>query len=181
MGPRLLILALAFTGGCAPDRDTSASSPAQALQGQGGLVLDPASLAPGDSVGPFRVATADFRRAYDDSVWVGTATFTGEVELAGLYATHHDGEYNTPCLYVADSLRGRLPRLAADERDPWLCFPTSVAVVAALGPPPQRRTETTGEGGVAVRVVVNSLLYVYSFSDAFNEATFVRVLPAPAP
>ena len=183
MPPRLLILALVVAGGCAPDRDTGATLPAQTTHSRSGLVLDPSSLASGDTLGPFRVATADFRRAYDDSVWVGTATFTGEIELAGLYATHHDGEYvgNIPCLYVADSLQGRLPRLAADERAPWLCFPYSEAVVTALGPPPQRRTETTGEGGVAVRLVVDSLLYVYSFSDVFNEAAFVRALPDPTP
>ena len=163
-----IILLHGLAGGVSEPRQDPAASPRKAT------VFDPATLAPGDSVGPFRVARAAFRPAPPDSAWVGTATFEGDAQVEGHYAAHLGGADDpslaaTPCLY-ADAAGFGLPQAAGDARRAWLCFSNPDEASAALGAPPQAE-------GPPVRVLIRAFRYVYSFTDAVNEAEWVGLVP----
>ena len=146
-----------------PDRQDSSS------------VFDPATLAPGDTMAGLRVTSVSFRRAFEDSVWVGDATFEGEVPVSGRYATHYDcpgvPEACIPCFYADTTSTARLPRLSEDERYAWFCFYNSEEAVAAMGSPAPRRPEP---GGRAAEIVIGRYHYVVAYSDVYNEAVFIR-------
>ena len=181
---RIAILATIVLNGCGSETEqergddaresasgadsASISVPEQILEG-----FDPGDLAVGDSVLGLRVATLDVARAFEDSVWVGSVTFEGEVELRGIYQGHYDyPEVPAPCFHVTDSASvRRLPRFAPDSYSTrmktWFCFENGDEAVAQLGPPDVPREAS---------IVVTDFTAVRYFSDAVASARLVRTL-----
>ena len=162
-----LIASLIILGACRPEMYDPAQDPPRNL-------IVPDTLQPGDSLLGLHVATIDFRRAFEDSVWVGTAAFEGEVAVSGRYGAHFDcrgvPEMCIPCFYADSSSTLRLPRLSSDERYAWFCFSNPEDVERALGaPPPDSERLAT--------IVIDRYTYIFSFSDVYNEARFVRENP----
>lgn len=151
------------------------------------LTFDAETLQEGDIIDGIHATAVDFRRAPGDSMWIGHATFVGEITVSGRYAAHFDctdaPEICQPCFYPDSTSADRLPRLEHDERHAWFCFSNPEAAEDALGEPPARRPRPTGiqqqnqyieTEGEERTIVIDRYNYVYTRSDVHNEAEFVH-------
>ena len=178
MKPYLLLLLLMGCSGepHAPRPEGEPPIPAYAM-------FNPDTVAAGDSILGLRVASTDFRRAFEDSVWVGGAAFEGEISVSGLYAAHFDCEGDPlaciPCFYADSTSSLRLPRMVGDERYVWFCFNNPSEVEQALGEPLPGGRDGFGRltGGRPANIVIENYRYIVEYSDVFNSADFVSHSP----
>jgi hypothetical protein len=108
----------------------------------------------------------DVRTAFD-STRVGTARFSGLVELSGAKLRHFDSDSDALCFEADSASAARLPRWAGDERRAWFCFSNRAAAQSALGPPGDSTSAT---------VVIDRLTIHRGLSDEVNSARFVRAV-----
>lgn len=134
--------------------------------------FDPATVATGDTVAGLRVVHVDVERVFEDSVWVGTVHFEGELAVEGVYQAHFDApEVNAVCFHVDAGSAMRLPRFLPDTRTrprpiTWFCFSNPEVAVELLGPPEEPRH---------AGIVVDRYRLVREFTDAWDLAELVRV------
>lgn len=132
-----------------------------------GIRFDPATITVATKIGGMSLDSIAVRSAYD-STRVGTARFSGVVELSGSKLRHPDSDIDALC-FEADSVSAaRLPRWEGDERRSWFCFTNRRAAESALGPP--------GDSGRAT-FVIDRLTIHRGLSDEVNSARFVRAIP----
>ena len=169
----MLFAACADAPSTTPDTATTADStgiaPADsnvALGEPSGIAFDPSTIERGDSVGTLVLDSISARQAMD-STYVGSAWFSGELQLSGTTIRHFDADAapTASCFEADAASAARLPRWRHDERRAWFCFDNPSDAVAALGTP--------GDG-VRMAIVVNRFTIHRNLSDAVNEARFVR-------
>ena len=131
-----------------------------------GIRFDPATIKVGDTVGTMRLDSIEVRTAHDSSR-VGTARFSGAVELNGARMRHFDSEVEALCFEADSASASRLPRWTGDERRSWFCFSNRGAAQRALGPP--------GDSAAAT-ILIDRLTIHRGFSDEVNSARFVRAV-----
>ena len=133
-----------------------------------GLRFDPDSIAIGQRFGPLTVSRLSISKAYD-STRVGSAWFSGEIDLSGRVMRHPDSDVDQLC-FEADSLSAaRMPRWLDDARRPWFCFRDGKAAGRALGSVPSDSL---------ARIVVDSFVIHRGMSDEVNTARLLRRLGA---
>jgi hypothetical protein len=148
--------------------DSTVQQPDSLLRG-----FDPGATQVGDTVLGLRVMSRDARRAFDDSVWVGSFVFSGQLELRGVHQGHFDyPEVNAHCFHVTDSASvARVPRFAADSHSTrmktWFCFTNQERARELLGSPAEPREAT---------IVVDRYTAQRHFSDTWDSAELVRVI-----
>jgi hypothetical protein len=186
----VMVLACALVGACQPDppenaadettaRD-SVSAGTDSVAHTDSLLpgFDPGATQVGDTVLGLRVVARDANRAFEDSVWVGSFVFSGELELRGVYQGHFDyPEVNVPCFHVTDSASVlRVPRFAADSHSTrmktWFCFTNQERAQELLGSPAEARAAT---------IVVDRYTAQRHFSDTWDSAVLVRVVTVGSP
>jgi hypothetical protein len=146
-----------------PPIDSSAIRAASAT-----LVLDPATIKIGDTLGGLRVAHVDISKAAEDMGYVGDVRFDGEVTISGDRMTHPDfPDVKEVCMTVDSASATRLPRFPGDGRRRWLCFENRDAAARQVG--------EAGTRG-ALTVVIDRYQTVRHFTDAYDTATFVRLV-----
>ena len=123
--------------------------------------FDPATAAEGDSVGPWEITSLDLTPGIGPAEWVGTVTFSGEVELRGRAQPHPDADLDILCFLVDEASRERIPRMTGDERIPWFCFTNQEEAADALDP--ARMADR-------VRVIVSNYTYRYARTDIHDSA-----------
>jgi len=129
-----------------------------------GIRFDPATIRTGTRVGTMVLDSLDVRSAHD-STRVGTARFSGQVELAGAKLRHFDSDADALCFEADSASAARLPRWDGDERRAWFCFINRRQAQASLGPP--------GDSAPAT-IVIDRLTIHRGLSDEVNTARFVR-------
>jgi hypothetical protein len=174
-----LIFGAVMVVGCSekPSTQTSDSNspanprpavPARVLTGNrvAGIRFDPTAVATGTKLGAMTLDSIAVRTAFD-STRVGTAWFSGSVELSGAKLRHFDSDVDALCFEADSASAARLPRWEGDERRSWFCFSNRRAAQAVLGPP--------GDSARAT-VVIDRLTIHRGMSDEVNSARFVRAL-----
>ncbi|HEX6644763.1 MAG TPA: hypothetical protein VF037_08795 [Gemmatimonadales bacterium] len=159
-----LALIAAAAGACerAPDSAATAAPPRPRWTG---FTFDPATLRPGDQVGPYIVDSAAIVRAESLGTWVGVVRFRGTIPLRGRRIPHFDPEVRATC-FEADSATGRrLPRWPDDERRPWFCFENDTTAARVLAD-----TDTSKP----VDIAVDRFTTVRAFTDAVNSARLLE-------
>ena len=148
---------------------TAAAGDRQRLTGNrvAGIRFDPTTIKVGHRVGTMQLDSIQVRTALD-STRVGTARFSGAVELNGAKMRHFDSEVDALCFEADSASAARLPRWTGDERRSWFCFSNRAAAQRALGPP--------GDSAAAT-IVIDRLTIHRGFSDEVNSARFVRAVP----
>jgi hypothetical protein len=138
-----------------------------------GLRFDPATTTRGTVIGALTVDSIDAQRAHD-STFVGTARFSGQIELSGATIRNFDPDLRgtLTCFEADSSSSARLPRWSADERRSWFCFTNNDDAARALGPP---------SDSVRATIVVDSFTIHRNLSDAVNSARFVRLVAGGVP
>jgi hypothetical protein len=184
---RIIVIALLALAGCGsePEQERADDPPATIPDTVSTPVpepmlggFDPGALAVGDSVLGLRVASMDVARAFEDSVWVGSVTFEGELGLRGIYQGHYDyPEVPAPCFHVTDSASvGRVPRFAPDSYSTrmktWFCFVNADEAIDQLGLPEVPREAS---------IVVTDFAAVRHFTDAVASARLLRTLEVGPP
>jgi hypothetical protein len=146
-----------------PPIDSSAIRAASAT-----LLLDPATIRIGDTLGGLRVAHVDISKAAEDMGYVGDVRFEGEVTITGDRMTHPDfPDVKEVCMTVDSASATRLPRFPGDGRRRWLCFENRDAAARQVGEAGTRGSLT---------VVIDRYQTVRHFTDAYDTATFVRLV-----
>jgi hypothetical protein len=177
---RLVIFAATIVVGCSETPKTQSESdspasqsfdstvPARVLTGNrvAGIRFDPTAVATGAKLGSMTLDSIAVRTAFD-STRLGTAWFSGSVELSGAKLRHFDSDADALCFEADSASAARLPRWEGDERRSWFCFSNRRAAQAALGPP--------GDS-VRATVVIDRLTIHRGMSDEVNSARFVRAL-----
>ena len=138
-----------------------------------GLQFDPATTTKGMVIGVLTLDSIDAHRAHDSS-YVGTARFSGPIELSGATLRNFDPDLSgkLTCFEADSSSSARLPRWSGDERRSWFCFTNNDDAARALGPP---------SDSVRATIVIDSFTIHRNLSDAVNSARFVRLLSGGAP
>ena len=131
-----------------------------------GVRFDPTTIKVGDRVGTMQLDSIDVRTAFD-STRVGTARFSGAVELNGAKLRHFDSDVDALCFEADSASAARLPRWTGDERRAWFCFSNRATAQRALGPP--------GDSAAAT-IVIDRLTIHRGLSDEVNSARFVRAV-----
>ena len=129
-----------------------------------GIRFNPLEIKVGTRVGGMILDSLALRTAYD-STRLGTAQFSGRVELTGAKLRHFDSDADALCFEADSASAALLPRWDGDERRAWFCFSNRSAAQAALGPP--------GDSAPA-RIVIDRLTIHRGMSDEVNSARFVR-------
>ena len=181
----IIISGLILTTGCKKDRTESNDhqgraqnivyptegigqpepDPEGAARARLGVVFDPSSVKPGDSIAGLVLERINSTRTVLDSTYVGTAGFRGEVELTGSTIRHPEADaVNEVCFEPDSASAAKLPRWDADRRRAWFCFTNAAAAARALGPP---RTERRA------RIVIADFVIHRNLTDAVNSARFV--------
>jgi hypothetical protein len=178
LAPGLLLATVIFAG-CGETRRTQSRTgdsiaiekphptpPPQVLTGNrvAGIRFDPTGITAGTRLGSMSLDSIAVRTAFD-STRVGTAWFSGAVELSGAKLRHFDSDSDALCFEADSASAARLPRWEGDERRSWFCFSNRTAAQAALGPP--------GDSARAT-VVIDRLTIHRGLSDEVNSARFVR-------
>ena len=129
--------------------------------------FDPFTAKPGDTIAGVTLAKIDVQLALD-SLPSGSASFVGEIELDGEYRPHFDyPEVSVPCFWADSASWQKLPRMQGDSRRQiWFCFRNQEAAIRQLGPLGTRAATT---------IVIDSFTTHVTRSDAWDEATLVRV------
>lgn len=151
-----------------PARDSMISPPRQVLTGNrvAGILFDPRAIKPGARIGAMTLDSITIRTAYD-STRLGTAVFSGTVELSGAKFPHFESDSDALCFEADSASAARLPRWEGDERRSWFCFSNRAGAVRALGPP--------GDSARAT-IVIDRLTIHRGMSDEVNSARFVRAV-----
>ena len=163
--------------GCGPllacSREQVAEQQPDTPIGRPGLRFDPATTAKGTAIGVLTVDSIDAQRAIDSS-YVGTARFSGEIELSGETLRNFDSDLRDrlTCFEADSSTSARLPRWSGDERRPWFCFTNNDDAARALGPP---------SDGVRATIVIDRFTIHRNLSDAVNSARFRRLSAGGVP
>lgn len=131
-----------------------------------GIRFNPSTIRIGTRVGGMVLDSLEVRQAYD-STRVGTARFSGRVELTGAKLRHFDSDVDALCFEADSASAARLPRWEGDERRAWFCLSNRSAAQAAIGPP--------GDSTPAA-IVIDRLTIHRGLSDEVNTARFVRAL-----
>jgi hypothetical protein len=175
---RLLLAAVIAGCGEAPRTDPSASDstaeaqldtvPTRTLSGNrvAGIRFDPMTIKAGAKLGAMSLDSIALRTAFD-STRVGTAWFSGSIELSGAKLRHFESSVDAMCFEADSASAARLPRWEGDERRSWFCFSNRGAAQSALGPP--------GDSARA-SVVIDRFTIHRGMSDEVNNARFVRAL-----
>ena len=136
--------------------------------------FDPATVQPGDTVLGLTVVAADVSPALDDSLWVGTVVFEGDLVLHGIYQQHPDWpQVELPCVHVVQSPSiGRIPRFPADpydgpDRKTWFCFDNPDVASQLLGAPAPPRE---------IVIAVDRYRAQRDLSDGFDTAELAEVI-----
>ena len=129
-----------------------------------GIRFDPSAVRVGMRIGSMVLDSLEVRTAFD-STRVGTARFSGNVELTGAKLRHFDSDADALCFEADSASAAKLPRWDGDERRAWFCFSNRSAAQAALGPP--------GDSAAA-KIVIDRLTIHRGMSDEVNSARFVR-------
>ena len=139
-----------------------------------GIRFDPAKLQRGMSVGSLVADTVAANVTLTDLSYVGTARFTGEIQLKGWTLRHPDPDLHriVTCFEADSSSAARLPRWAGDERRAWFCFSNRAEAASALGPPSE---------GVQATIVVDEFTIYRGLSDEVNVSRFVRLVRREPP
>jgi hypothetical protein len=129
--------------------------------------FDPFTAKPGDTIAGVTLAAIDVELALD-SLPSGSASFVGEIELHGEYRPHFDHpEVDVPCFWADSASWRKLPRMQGDtRRQIWFCFRNQETAIRQLG--------ATGTRAAAT-IVIDSFTTHVTRSDAWDEATLVRV------
>jgi len=103
-----------------------------------------------------------------DSTRIGTARFSGQLELSGWTKRHFEADLrDVDICFEADSTSAaRMPRWRGDERRAWFCFENQTEARRMLGPPSDS-TPTT--------VIVDRFNLRRGLTDEVNSARLVRV------
>lgn len=138
-----------------------------------GIRFDPATTVRGAVVGVLTLDSIEAQRAIDSS-YVGTARFSGEIELSGATLRNFDPDLSgrLTCFEADSSSSARLPRWSGDERRAWFCFTNNDDAARALGPP---------SDSVRATIVVDSFTIHRNLSDAVNSARFRRLISGGSP
>jgi hypothetical protein len=132
-----------------------------------GVVFDPSRVRAGDTIAGLVVERIVANHTVMDSTLVGTAAFSGRIELAGATVRHPEADATKDVCFEADSASAaRLPRWAGDRRRAWFCFSNASAAARALGPP---RTERPAH------IVISNFVIHRGLTDEVNAARFVRL------
>jgi len=163
----LLLAGLAMAG-CAEERtDPEPADPREKLglpnraQPLDPHRFDPARVEEGDSVGPWEITALDLRPGVGPAEWVGTASFSGEVEIWGRAQAHPDADLGILCFLADEASAERIPRMVGDERIPWFCFENQEEAAEALDP--ARMADR-------VRITVSNYIYRYARTDIHDSA-----------
>lgn len=134
-----------------------------------GIRFDPSTVKHGTNVGALVLDSITVRRALADSAYVGTARFSGAIELSGWTLRNPDPDlYRVLTCFEADSSSAaRLPRWSGDERRAWFCFSNRAEAARAIGPPSE---------GVRLTIVVDQFTIHRGLSDEVNSARFIRLV-----
>jgi hypothetical protein len=156
--------------------DTSpAETPPPAAQAPPAFsTFDPGAIAPGDTLFGLSVAATDLTQALEDSIWVGSVVFEGDLVLHGVYQRHPDWpQIELPCVHVVQPPSiARIPRFPADAYtgpDPktWFCIENAEVALELLGTPEPPRE---------VVIAVARYRVVRELSDVFDTATLAEVI-----
>jgi len=136
--------------------------------------FDPATIQPGDMLFGLAVASAELSQVLEDSIWVGSVVFEGDLVLHGVYQLHPDWpQVELPCVHViqAPSI-ARIPRFPADAYtgpDPktWFCLENADVALELLGTPEPPRE---------VVIALDRYRVVRELSDVFDTATLAEVI-----
>jgi hypothetical protein len=136
--------------------------------------FDPGTIQLGDTLLGLSVAAADVSRALDDSLWVGTVVFEGDLVLHGIYQQHPDWpQVELPCVHVVQLPSiGRIPRFPADpydrpDRKTWFCFDNPNVAMELLGPPAPPRE---------IVIAVDRYRAQRDLGDGFDTAELAEVI-----
>ncbi len=133
-----------------------------------GRIFDPHAVRRGDSVGTLVIDRVAVARVTPDSIAVGTAVFSGEVELTGATIRHHEHPDVQVTCFEADSASAvRLPRWKDDRRRAWFCLGNVAEAARHLAPPGVVRSAA---------IVIDSFTIHRGLSDEVNTARLVRVI-----
>lgn len=149
-------------------RDATSSPRRQVLTGNrvAGIRFDPRAIQRGARVGAMTLDSITLRTAHD-STRLGTAVFSGTLELSGAKLPHFESDSDALCFEADSASAARLPRWEGDERRSWFCFSNRTTAIRALGLP--------GDSGRAT-VVIDRLTIHRGMSDEVNSARFVRAV-----
>ncbi len=155
---------------------------AESLAAAAAATFDPGTLQTGDTVLGLTVASVEVGRVLDDSMWVGSVVFEGDLVLHGIYQPHPDWPVVTlPCLHVVQPASiTRVPHFPADpftgpDSRTWFCFDDADAALELLGSPERPREVVIAVGRYRAQRQV---------SDAYDTAELAEVIevgPAAGP
>jgi len=133
-----------------------------------GIPFDPTAVHSGDRIGALTLESIEVRAAYD-STRVGTARFSGQLELSGWTVRHPEADLRDRDLcFEADSTSAaRLPRWRGDERRAWFCFGNQADAKRMLGPPSDSTWAT---------IIIDRFNIHRGLSDEVNSARLAVVL-----
>jgi hypothetical protein len=171
----------ALLGACGPDVPRPGGSgdvepPVAAAPAPVGTanVFDPATLQVGDRFLDLTVESKQVERVFEDSIWVGDVTFTGDLVVQGVYQPHPDWPNVTdPCFHVTDpGSAARIPRFPPDDRTTqtmktWFCFVPGDVALEAIGTPDQPRE---------LVVALDQYHVTRHFTDAYDTAELMEVI-----
>jgi hypothetical protein len=123
-----------------------------------GIQFDPGTTKRGARIGSLTVDDIVVQRAID-SIWVGSASFSGELTLSGTLIRHPDSDVHAVCFEADSTSASQMPRWARDERRAWFCFSNTEEARRILG----------ADSGRA-RIVVDQFRIERNLSDAVNSA-----------
>lgn len=171
-----LLLAIVVSACTAePGQEGTAATPAleTPARARPGLRFDPATMARGTVIGVLTLDSVALQRAYDSS-YVGSARFSGEIELSGATLRNPDADLGLrlTCFEADSTSAARLPRWSEDERRSWFCFTNNDEAARSLGPPSE---------GVRATIVIDEFTIYRNMSDAVNSARFRRLISGGAP
>ena len=159
-----------------------AATEAEPLAAATAATFDPATIQRGDTVLGLTVSSVQVGRALDDSMWVGSVVFEGDLVLHGIYQPHPDWPLVTlPCLHVVQPASiTRVPHFPADpftgpDSRTWFCFDDADAALELLGSPERPREVVIAVGRYRAQREV---------SDSYDTAELAEVLeigPAAGP
>ena len=120
------------------------------------------------------VVSTDLSRALEDSVWVGSVVFEGDLVLHGVYQQHPDWpQIDLPCVDVVQRPSAeRIPHFPVDVyADPdaktWFCFDDPAIALELLGSPEQPREIVIALGRYRVQ---------RDLADAFDTAELAELI-----
>ena len=135
--------------------------------------FDPATLQPGDTVLGLTAEAVELTRVLEDSVWVGSVVFAGDLVLHGIYQRHPDWpQVALPCVHVVQPASvARIPRFPPDPygvSDPriWFCFANAEVALELISPDPPRE----------VVIAVDRYWVVRELTDAYDLAQLAELL-----